>query len=66
MWFVPLVGALLFPETPLIRAVLYGLILSLFVAVDFRAARTVKKFRLRFLIVVVLLAVLAGLLIGVL
>jgi hypothetical protein len=64
MWFVPVASALLFPEAPLIRPVLYGLILSLFVAIGFRAARVAKTFGLRFLIVVVLLAVLAGLLIG--
>ena len=64
MWFVPLASVLLFPEAPLIRSVLYGLVLSLFVAVGFRAARTAKTFGFRFLIVVVFLAVLAGLLIG--
>ena len=66
MWFIPVISALLFPEAPLIKSVLYGLILSLFVAVGFRAARTAKRFGLRFLIIVVLFAVLTGLLIGVL
>jgi len=66
VWFVTVVSVLLFPEAPLIRSVLYGLILSLFVAVGFRAARTAKRFGLRFLIIVVLFAVLTGLLIGVL
>jgi hypothetical protein len=66
IWSVPMVSVLLFPETPLIRSVLYGLILSLFIAIGFRAARTAKRFGLRFLIAVVLSAVLTGLLIGVL
>jgi hypothetical protein len=66
IWSAPMVSVLLFPETPLIRSVLYGLILSLFIAIGFRAAQTAKRVGLRFLIAVVLLAVLAGLLIGVL
>jgi len=64
IWFVPIVSVLLFPEAPLITSILYGLVLSLFVAVGFRAARTAKTFGLRFLSIVVLLAVLTGLLLG--
>ncbi len=55
-------SALLFPEAPVIRSVLHGLTVSLFVAIGFRATRTAKTFGLRFLTAVALLAVLTGLL----
>ena len=49
---VPIIGVLLFPETPLIEFFLYGLIFSIFVATTFRIIRTVEILGLRIIILV--------------
>jgi hypothetical protein len=64
IWFVPVISVLLFPEMPLVRSILYGVVLFLLIAVGFRAARAAKTFGLRFLVVMVIVASLAGLLLG--
>lgn len=63
---VPLVCVLFFPEVSVVSAVLCGVVFSLFVAIVLRFIQGVKAFGARLFIAVIVIAVLAGLLLGLL
>jgi hypothetical protein len=61
---VPIVSVFLFPETPLIVSLLYGMVFSLFVASAFRILQHIKWWGLRAVVLVMVGAALLGLLLG--
>jgi hypothetical protein len=63
---VPLISILFFPEVTLTTSILGGLFLSLVVAIMLRFIQSAKAFGVRFIVVVIIIAVFAGLLAGVL
>jgi hypothetical protein len=63
---VPLISVLIFPEVPLTTAILGGVIISLLAAIGLRLIQSTKAFGARFIVAVIVIAVLAGLLAGIL
>lgn len=63
---VPLVGVLLYPEIALTTSILSGVVISLFAAIGLRLIQSAKAFGPRFVIAVLVIAVLVGLLMGLL
>jgi len=49
---VPIISVFLFPETPLIKSLLYGSVFSLFVALAFLILRQIEQLGLRIVILV--------------
>jgi hypothetical protein len=49
---VPIISVFLFPETPLIKSLLYGSVFSLFVALAFKQLWTIERWGLRTYILV--------------
>jgi hypothetical protein len=63
---VLLINVLLFPEVPLTTSILEGVILFLFVAIGLRLIQSVKALGVRFVLVIIVIAVFVGLLTGLL
>lgn len=61
---VPIINMFLFPETPLTTSLLYGVVLSLFVAFAFRILQHIEWLGLRVVILVVVCVTLLVLLLG--
>ncbi len=61
---VPTISVFLFPETPLIESLLYGVVSSLFALLAFRILQHVEWWGLRVVILVVVVGSLLGLLLG--
>jgi Na+/glutamate symporter len=66
VFIIPLISILLFPEVPFTTAILAGVILSLFVAIGLRLIQGAKVVGARFIIAVIVIAILIGLLAGIL
>jgi hypothetical protein len=63
VWLVPVLSVLWCPELPLVRSFLYGAVFSLVIALGLRAVQVARTFGARFLVVLIIVASLAGLLI---
>jgi hypothetical protein len=63
---VPLISVLIFPEVSITTALLGGVFLSLLAVLGLRLIQSAKAFGARFIVAVIVIAVLAGLLMGIL